>query len=139
MQRRRGSCLCGALQYEIDGDFDGVWMCHCSNCRKASGGLGNLIVVVPRDRFRWLQGDDHRTTYAVRPTYSITRCNTCGTPLPAEEDENNVYLTAGTLDDPLDTGIKNHIFCDSRPDWDHDTADAQYFVTRPPGPTVESS
>src|SRR5207248_10466608 len=52
--RRKGSCLCGALRYEIEGDFEGVWMCHCSNCRKASGGAGNTIVVVPRDRFHWL-------------------------------------------------------------------------------------
>ncbi len=32
--RRRGSCLCGALTYQIegefDGEFDGVWMCHTS-------------------------------------------------------------------------------------------------------------
>ena len=91
--RRKGSCLCGALRYEVEGDFDGVWMCHCSNCRKASGGTGNTIVIVPRERFHWLSGEDHRVTYALRPTYSITRCKTCGTPLPAEEDEQNIYLT----------------------------------------------
>ena len=87
---RRGSCLCGALRYEIDGEFDGVWMCHCSNCRKVSGGMGNTILIVPRARFRWLTGEDQRVTYAQRPTYTITRCKTCGTPLPAEEDATAV-------------------------------------------------
>lgn len=134
---RRGSCLCGALAYEIEGDFDGIWMCHCSNCRKTSGGLGNTILIVPRGRFRWVRGEDHRVTYAVRPTYSITRCRTCGTPLPAEEDADNVYLTAGTLDDPLDAGIKNHIFYDSRADWERDTHDVRYFVERSTGPQAE--
>jgi hypothetical protein len=95
--RRKGSCLCGALSYEIEGEIDGVWMCHCSNCRKASGGTGNAIIIVSRERFFWSSGQDHRVTYQLRPTYSITRCKTCGTPLPAEEDEKNVYLTAGTL------------------------------------------
>ena len=71
---------------------------------------------------------------AVRPTYSITRCKTCGTPLPAEEDAQNVYLTTGTLDDPLDAGIKNHIFYGSRADWDRDADDARYFVERSSGP-----
>lgn len=43
-----------------------------------------------------------------------------GTPLPAEEDEKNVYHTAGTLDDPLGVGIKNHTFYCSRADSDRD-------------------
>ena len=116
---RKGSCLCGALRYEVDGDFDGAWMCHCSNCRKTSGAAGNVIVIVP-----------------VRPTYSITRCKTCGTPLPAEEDETNIYLTAGTLDDPLGAGIANHLFYGSRADWERDADGARYFVERSSGPEV---
>ena len=130
MDRKRGSCLCGALRYEIEGDIDGVWMCHCSNCRKASGGTGNAIVVVKRESFHWLQGESHRTTYELRPTYTMTRCRTCGTPLPAEEDEHHVYVTAGTLDDPLGVGIKAHIFCGSRSDWDRDTERTQYYEER---------
>jgi hypothetical protein len=129
--RRKGSCLCGALRYEIEGDFAGVWLCHCSNCRKASGGTGNAILVVPQERFFWLSGEDHRVTYQLRPTYTITRCMTCGTPLPAEEDDDNIYLTAGTLDDPLGVGIINHIFCGSRPDWDHDMPHTGHFEERP--------
>jgi len=119
------------LSYEIDGEFDGVWMCHCSNCRKASGGTGNAILIVPRERFRWLSGADHRVTYSLRPTYTITRCQTCGTPLPAEEDGENIYLTAGTLDDPLGVGVKNRIFCGSRGDWDRDTPETGHFEERP--------
>lgn len=111
-------------------------MCHCSNCRKASGGAGNTILIVPRSRFRWLTGEDHRITYALRPTYSITRCKTCGTPLPAEEDADNIYLTAGTLDDSLDAGIANHLFYGSRADWERDAHGARYFVERSTGPQV---
>ena len=130
MSRRKGSCLCGALRYEIEGELDGVWLCHCSNCRKASGGTGNAIVIVKQEHFHWLAGKEHRVTYELRPTYSITRCKTCGTPLPAEEDEDNVYLTAGTLDDPLGAGIKTHIFCASRGDWDRDMDGVRYFDER---------
>ena len=131
MTIRKGSCLCGALRYEIEGAFDGVWLCHCSNCQKASGSTGNAILVVPRARFRWVSGEDHRVTYTLRPTYTITRCATCGTPLPAEEDEAHVYLTAGTLDSPLGTGIKTRIFCASRADWDADNPGAGHFDERP--------
>ena len=136
MTVRTGSCLCGARAYEIDGDIGGVWMCHCSLCRKASGSIGNAILIVPRQQFRWVRGEDHGVTYALRPTYAITRCRTCGTPLPAETDATNVYVTAGTLDAPLGAGVRTHLFCASRADWDRDEADARFFTERSsPNPT----
>lgn len=125
-----GSCLCGARAYEIEGDIGPVWICHCSLCRKASGANGNAILMVPRDQFRWLRGEDHEATYALRETYTITRCRTCGTPLPAETDAKNIYVTAGTLDVPLGRGVRTHLFCASRADWDHDEPDVRHFDER---------
>ena len=130
MSVRTGSCLCGARTYEIDGDIDGVWVCHCSLCRKASGSNGNSILIVPTERFRWLTGENHGVTFALRPTYTITRCKTCGTPLPAETDAENVYVTAGTLDVPLGKGIRAHLFCASKADWDRDDAESRFFDER---------
>jgi hypothetical protein len=127
---RTGSCLCGARRYEVDGDIGGVWVCHCSLCRKASGSSGNSILIVPREQFRWIEGEDHGVTFELRPTYTITRCKTCGTPLPAESDDKNIYLTAGTLDEPLGEGIRTHLFCASRADWDRDASDVRFFAER---------
>lgn len=130
MTVRTGSCFCGARAYEIEGEIDGVWVCHCSLCRKASGANGNSILIVPVERFHWLKGEDHGATFTLRETYAITRCKTCGTPLPAETDARNVYVTAGTLDTPLGKGIRTHLFCASRADWDHDEPDARSFAER---------
>jgi hypothetical protein len=130
MTVRTGSCLCGARSYEIHGDIGGVWVCHCSLCRKASGGGGAFILIVPKDQFRWVTGEDHAVTFALRPTYTITRCRTCGTPLPAEVDEHNVYVTAGTLDSPLGEGVQTRLFCASRADWDRDDPDVRLFDER---------
>ena len=130
MSVRTGSCLCGARAYEIDGDIDGVWFCHCSLCRKASGSNGNSILIVPKERFRWVRGEDHGVTFALRPTYTITRCRTCGTPLPAESDAQNIYVTAGTLDVPLGKGVRARLFCASRADWDRDELDTRLFDER---------
>ena len=127
----KGSCLCGARAYEIYGELDGVYVCHCSICRKASGANGNWILIVPAERFRWVRGEDHGVTFALSETYSITRCKTCGTPLPAEVDPKNVYVTAGTLDTPLGKGIRMHLFCASKSDWDGDDADTRSFDERP--------
>lgn len=130
MTTHTGSCLCGARRYEITGEVDGVWVCHCSLCRKATGSVGEAIVIVPKDRFRWLAGADHGETFELRPTYRVTRCATCGTPLPAEEDATNVYVTAGTLDTPLGVGVKTRIFCAFRADWDRDEDEVRMFGER---------
>ena len=130
MTVRKGSCLCGARAYEIEGEIDGVWMCHCSLCRKATGAGGIAILIVPRAQFRWTRGEDHGVKFVLRESYSMTRCKTCGTPLPAEADEANLYVTAGTLDDPLEAGITTRIFCASRADWDRDVEGVRYCDER---------
>lgn len=130
MTERTGSCLCGARAYAIAGDLDGVWVCHCSLCRKASGANGNYILIVPRSRFRWLRGEDHGETFVLRPSYTITRCKTCGTPLPAEADADSIFVTAGTLDEPLSAGVHTHLFCASRADWDTDVPGVRFFEER---------
>jgi len=105
-------------------------MCHCSLCRKLSGSNGIAILIVPRERFRWLTGADQGITYELRPTYSVTRCATCGSPLPVEEDEKHIYLPAGSLDDPLGAGITQHIFCGSKADWDFEAENVQRHEAR---------
>ena len=32
----KGSCFCGQISYEIEGDLSDFGYCHCRSCRKAS-------------------------------------------------------------------------------------------------------
>lgn len=32
-----GSCLCGEVTFEIEGDFEDFYLCHCERCRKDTG------------------------------------------------------------------------------------------------------
>ena len=32
-----GSCLCGQVRYEVEGELGGFVHCHCQTCRKAHG------------------------------------------------------------------------------------------------------
>jgi hypothetical protein len=95
-----------------------------------TGSSGISILVVPKKQFRWIKGDDHAVTYELRQTYTVTRCETCGTPLPKEADEKNIYVTAGTLDEPLSGTVRTHIFCASRADWDRDDPEVRFFDER---------
>ena len=42
----RGSCHCGTIAYEVEGDLDQVIQCNCSLCSRR----GWLLWFVPRDR-----------------------------------------------------------------------------------------
>lgn len=33
----RGSCLCKSVQFEINGNFENFFLCHCKYCRKDIG------------------------------------------------------------------------------------------------------
>ena len=49
----KGSCLCGAIGFEIDGPYPKLYQCHCSLCRKQGGSVSNTGLIVAADKFRW--------------------------------------------------------------------------------------
>ena len=56
----KGGCHCGRVRYEVDAPADiTADECDCSICRMS----GYLHLIVPRNRFRLLEGDDVLSTY----------------------------------------------------------------------------
>ena len=53
-----GSCLCGKVRYEAEGELTAMHNCHCSRCRKHSGAAFVTDGFVAASRFRWLSGED---------------------------------------------------------------------------------
>src|SRR4029453_17742946 len=98
-----GSCLCGAVAFEVDGPIAGIGQCHCSLCRKVSGTASNAVFVVGNRRFRWTRGESLRQRYVLRNDWGTTRCTTCGSPLPESHDGKRVWVPAGLMDVPLHT------------------------------------
>ena len=55
-----GSCHCGAVVYEVKAEEElNVVECNCSICQKS----GNLHFIVPKSKFRLLQGEQSLSTY----------------------------------------------------------------------------
>lgn len=73
---RRGGCHCGRIRSEATAPAEIVASeCNCSICRKS----GYLALIVPRDRFRLVSGEDGLTTY--RFNTGVARhlfCSHCG-------------------------------------------------------------
>lgn len=71
-----GSCHCGRVRYEVEApeEFD-CQECNCSICSRS----GYLHYIVPRSRFKLLQGEDELTTYTFDTGEAKHLfCRTCG-------------------------------------------------------------
>lgn len=76
MVTHRGGCHCGRVRYEFAAEADLVVSeCNCSVCSK-SGYLG---VIMPRERFRLLCGEEHLSEYTFNTGTARHRfCRHCG-------------------------------------------------------------
>ncbi len=110
---QRGSCLCGAIRYSVDGPLRPVIACHCSQCRKSSGH--HVAATSARREHVTILGDP--TWYASSETARRGFCPTCGSNLFWDGPGANLSIFAGTLDGPTGLAIAGHIFCADKGDY----------------------
>jgi hypothetical protein len=71
----KGSCHCGKISFEVEGDIDGALACNCSICSRK----GSLLWFVPRDKLRLKSPEDAASTYTFNKHVIKHRfCPTCG-------------------------------------------------------------
>ncbi len=131
----KGSCLCGAVEYEIDPSGGSFQYCHCTRCRKTSGTAHAANLVVPSAQFTWLRGEAsvRQYTHASAKRFCNAFCTECGSKLPwRSRDGRWMIVTAGTLDD--DPGLRpvRSIFASSGAPWYQEPATMPAFETLPP-------
>jgi hypothetical protein len=94
-----GSCLCGAVAYEADAPLERIVHCHCHTCRKTHGSAFSSVTAVPREKFRWLRGQDVLGTIESSAGKLRRFCGKCGSHVMAERlAEPVVLLRLGCLD-----------------------------------------
>lgn len=97
----QGGCHCGAVRYEIEGEPKHVALCHCSDCRKASGAPVVAWIAVTEDNFRVLRGEAKTRNSSGVSMRSF--CPDCGTGMWFRNAENLpgiVDVQMATLDEP---------------------------------------
>jgi hypothetical protein len=131
----RGSCLCGAVRYEVTGEAKRFYHCHCSRCRKATGtGHASNLFLQPGS-LAWLSGEDQVRSFKVPQAKRFTNqfCATCGSRLPRQpKDSDIVVIPAGSLDVEAPMAPQARIFADSRAQWSCADGDLPVFPESPP-------
>jgi hypothetical protein len=129
----KGSCLCGAVKYEIRGELGPGFYCHCSRCRKASGSAFASNVVVASKDFVIVQGEESLGTFTSREGLDRTFCSNCGSSIMSRRgDFPQVRVRLGTLDTACSTGPGAHIFVASKAEWFEIRDDLPQHSERPP-------
>ena len=91
-----GSCLCGAVRYEVEGPLQGLLHCHCSRCRKHHGAPFASFAQVSQHQLRWLAGEPSLVDYPSSPSRLRRSCPACGSVAPTPLGER-VLVPAGNL------------------------------------------
>ena len=100
----KGSCLCGAVRYELRGDPLMMYYCHCGTCQKATGSAFATNVIVRADDFVVVSGREALSAFESSPGKHRCFCSTCGSPIysQAEQTKHVVSVRCGTLEsDPV--------------------------------------
>ena len=115
----RGSCLCGAVSFEVEGTLDhSPEACHCSQCRKQTSHV--FVGVNVRRKALTVHGGDSVTWY--RSSEKVRRgfCSVCGSALfwnPSIEGYEFIGIAMGAFEPPTGVCLAKHLFVGDKGDY----------------------
>jgi hypothetical protein len=116
----RGSCLCGAVRFEVAEPFVTASHCHCQHCKRISGGVGTTSGRVPTSAIRILEGRGQLRSYTPPGGTAKTFCSVCGSNLfgggwPRSE---MTPVRVSAIDSDFDAKPERHLFVRSVAPWE---------------------
>ena len=70
-------CACGSIKFEFDTDPTFIAVCHCLDCKKASGGEAATFFCVPEEDFTLISGKLKARSAAWTTRTASNRCSRC--------------------------------------------------------------
>jgi len=115
----KGSCLCGAVSFEVAGAPEHrPEACHCSQCRKQTGHF--LVAVNVRRKALTVHGADKLGWYRSSDKVQRGFCSVCGSTLfwqPTMEGYEYTAIALGAFDSPTGMRIAKHTFVGEKGDY----------------------
>jgi hypothetical protein len=116
----RGSCLCGGVRFEVEAAPDSLRYCHCTSCKKLSGGAGTVNFGVPPSAIRIVAGEELLQGFTPEGGSAKTFCRTCGANLfgGGWPDSERASVRVPTIEGPIDANVGAHIYARSVASWE---------------------
>ena len=133
-----GSCLCGKVQYEYEGQLGPIAMCHCSQCRRAQGSAYATNSPIQAAQFRFVTGEEFVKEFESKPGKKRAFCRECGSPLYSRLDSKPdvLRLRIGTLTTAIEAKPEYHIYAHSAAEWYEFTDGLPRYAELEDGPLV---
>ena len=114
-----GSCLCGAVRYEIRSAVDRSSNCWCTMCQKQHGAASGPYANVASADLHIVQGAQSITHYVSSPGVTRCFCKVCGSNLTWQlaSHSERIGVTLGTFDTPYEGKLTHDLYIDSKPGW----------------------
>lgn len=127
-----GSCLCGAVGYEVADEFHAAFNCHCSRCRRATGAAFKPMAAIVSHKIRLTRGQEDLLIYGEQSGSHDVHCRHCGSFLYSHIAETgNVHVAMGTLVDVPSIRPSFHMFVGSKAPWHEIRDDLPQFAELP--------
>lgn len=114
-----GSCLCGAVAYEVNSDFEMSGNCHCNTCKKITGSAFEAFAIVASENFALTKGEESLAQFKISPKAKKNFCAICGTPVfnlhRLAPRKHIVHI--GTLDNPACVTPTVNLHCENMLPW----------------------
>lgn len=130
--RRPGGCRCGDVRFQLIGEPNSVWVCHCPNCQRASGSIGVITVAVLDEALEITRGK-LETAPIEQTTIVNYYCGSCITHLYSNRTEHPGlnFLMGGLFDDTSWIRPRAHIFTRNAQPWVVIPTDVPTYATQP--------
>lgn len=127
-----GSCLCGTVRFEVHGDFDSFYLCHCHYCQKDTGSAHAANLFSQSAELVWLAGANAVTSFTLPDTrHNKSFCKLCGSALPSTQIAGLLVVPAGCLDTEISMSPTAHIFSSSKAAWEEALGEVPKFEGLP--------
>lgn len=119
MARYQGSCLCGAVAWEIGSEIDSTSNCWCHMCQKQHAAAFAPYANIASSRFGYTRGEGKVVRFRSSTNVERTFCGMCGSNLTWQQDEHKdrIGVTLGTFDTPYEGVVTRQLHIESRPGW----------------------
>ena len=115
-----GSCLCGNISYEVQGELSDFGYCHCRSCRKASGSAHGANAALARADFSLSDPQGFLREFESSPGKFRAFCSNCGSPIYAHlvTSRDLIRIRLGTLDSTFSKHAQAHTFVSDKASWE---------------------
>ena len=124
----KGSCLCGSVSFQVNGDLTPPAACHCGQCRKQSGHF--WCATNAQDADFTLTSDKSLRWYDASDRATRGFCGNCGSFLFwKRKGASRIAIAMGAFDQSTGLALARHIFVADKGDYYQITDDIAQLET----------